>query len=370
LAPVPVISSFTASVLLAVAGIAASYLDPARRLAQTVRARPILVPLAWYGIGILLGPGLGLLDDRVWEAAMPALLLAAAWVAARAGSLAVSPEQLSGRRAAVALADAVAAWLLPAAALYAAARYLPATLAPMWEPRWPVLVALAAAMTLASGANRRLATLVALCALLVALVAALPDTRILRLPRYAAWAVSGLVGVGFTAVLWGWIGRRATPPLRGTVVGLAVGTGIGLAAGVSPLIVCAIAAAVLAGRSIRSMSGAWESLARSEAAAAAMVWVAAGTQLAGSPAPLAIAVLALSLWPLVRRLVARAPNEPDRTLGLVVLLSYVWTTNRGDAAPLVTVVALGLLVTGMLTSHRRAGSAPLTSGLAPIEVSA
>jgi hypothetical protein len=370
LAPVPALSPPLAAVLVLVAVIAATYLPSLRRLAHLAEANPVLTPLGWYGTGILLGPGLGVVDRRLLSAALPALVLAAGWVAARAGGQLVRRSQLPDGGRVLALPDSLAGWLLPALALYAAQRFLPAGLAPAWEPPLPVLVALAAAMTLACGADRRFATVVALGALVVALLAPLPhDRSFFRRPPQIVWIGVGAAAVGLTAVLWQWIARRANAPLRGSLAGLAIGAGVGLATGVSPLVVCGLAAAALARRSPIGTTPAWEDLARSEAPAAAILWVAAGAQFGGPIGPVAGTVAVLALWPLVRRLTVRGAAEADRHLGLAVVLSYAWTTKPTDAPALVTAVAIALLLIEALAPHRQAATARLTRGLASVEVS-
>lgn len=361
-------SPLVAAALLAVAGIAATYLSPARRLARAARPLPLPAAVSWYAVGIVLGPVLGLLDQRLLADATPAMVLAAVWIAARAGREVVMPAERTGRGRGTAFLDALAAWLGPAAALYAASRFLPGNLAPAWDPRLPVIAALAAAVSLAAGADRRFSALVGLCALLGALIAPLPHDKLLRLPRQVAWGAIGLAGIGLTAVLWGWIARRAPLPPSAAVAGLAIGAGIGLATGLSPLVVCALAAAARARRSLPHAPEGWAHFARSDAPAAAILWVAAGAQFGGDAASLAIATLALSLWPLARRLAVRGAGVPERTLGLVLVFSYVWTTGRAGAEPLVTAVALALLLTELPAP--RAARGRLTSGLARVEVSA
>lgn len=363
-------SPLVAAALLAVAGIAATYLAPARRLAHAARPLPIPAAVCWYAVGIVLGPVLGLIDHRLLAAATPAMVLAAVWIAARAGSQVVMPVERTGSSRVTATVDALAAWLVPAAALYAAGWFLPASLAPAWDPRLPVIAALAAAVSLAAGADRRFGAIVALCALLAALIAPLPHDKLLRLPRQVAWAAIGLAGIGLTVVLWGWIARRASLPPSDAVAGLGIGAGIGLASGLSPLVVCALAAAALARRSLPHAPEGWARLTRSEAPAAAILWVTAGAQLGGDAASIAIAALALSLWPLARRFAVRGVGAPERTLGLVLVLSYVWTTGRAGSEPLVTATALALLLTELPAPRADAARGRLTSGLGRVEVSA
>jgi hypothetical protein len=370
LARVPVISPLFAVALLAFAAIAATRLHWVRRPEPASPRPPILAPLGWYAVGIVLGPVLGLLDHRLLEAGAPALMLAAGWVAARAGSATAAPPETrpsAAIRAGV-FTDAVAAWVVPAALLYAAARFLATPLAPAWEPRLPIVAVLAAGLAVMSGARRPVTTLVALCALVGAVLVSLPPGNVLGVPRPAVWigiAVAGILGTG---IVWQWIARRTTVPLSGAVAALPIGAGVGLATGASPVVVCALAGAVATRRS-QPPARLGIDLARSEAPAAAMLWVAAGAQAGGPLAAVAIAAVALSLWPMARRLAARTAAPGDPTMGLALVLSYVWTTGRDSPEPLVTAVAIAVLLAGSVSARGRGDPSRLTSGLAPAEVS-
>lgn len=370
LARVPALSPPFAVALLAVAAIAATRLRWVRRPERATPPRPILAPLCWYGIGMLLGPALGLLDHQLLEGVTPALILATGWVAARAGGEAATPghgDRAPGGRVG-ALTDAVAAWLVPAALLYAAARLLPASLAPGWAPRLPVIGVLAGAVAVASGASRRLTTVVALWAMVGALVAPLPHGKVLDLPRQAVWIGLAVAGVALTVVLWEWITRRATLPLGGAVAGMAIGAGVGLATGASAVVVCALAGAIVARRQ-PSGPALGTDLARSEAPASAMLWVAAGAQAGGPLAVIVSAAVALALWPVARRLTFRTAAPADHTLGLALVLSYVWATGQDRPGPLVTAAAIAVLLAGAVPARDRPVPSRLTSGLAPAEVS-
>lgn len=369
LAAVPSLSPVLSAVLLAVVAIAATQIGAVRRLVRAAHSVPLTAPLTWYLLGVTLGPLLGVVDRAVLEAATPALVLAAAWIAARAGVQAAARTDPAPRSRVAPWAGALATWGLPALTLYAIMRWLPASFAPAWEPRLPVIAVLAAAMTVAVGTERRAGLLVAIVAVLAALADSLPHGRLLRLPRHAVWAAGVVGGTALTIVLWGWIGRRVVVPLRGVVVGLALGAGLGLASRASPFVVCATAAAELS-RRFRGGEGIGESLLRSEGPAGAILWVAAGALLGGAPATLAVAALALVVGPMGIRLLARRHAGIDSTLGLAFVLSYVWTTGRGNSEPLVTATAAALLVAASVPVGRAPHLTPLTSGLGRVEVSA
>jgi hypothetical protein len=368
LAPVPPPSPLVTTVLLAVAALAATQLGAVQRLAYASRGSAVAAPLSWYLLGVVLGPAVGLLDRRLLQAAMPALVLAGGWVAARAGAAAAHRPEPSREGRGAGVADTVASWLVPAFALFAVMRWLPPSIAPAWLPRFPVIAVLAAGIAIAASADRRLALLLVICVLLVSLVVPLPPGKVWRLPRHAAWAAGVIGGTILAIALWSWVLHRVAISLRGIVVGLALSAGIGLASGASPFVICATSAAELARRSERGRD-VRASLVRSETPVAAILWVAAGTQLGGRPLTVIVAALALSLWPLLRRLASPATPLIEGTVGLALVFGYVWTAMPADPRPLVTAAALALLVATLARPGRVTSPGPLTSGLARVEVS-
>lgn len=364
--------------LVAVAGLAATRLPYPPWLLRALRAGAAATPLGWYLLGVVLGPALGLLDASLLEACTPALACGIGWVAARAGAALAAPPPPDHHWSFRETVDAGAAWLVPAALLYAAARLLPDRFAPAWPPLSPEVVTLAAAVAVAGATGSRRVAFVAVLAAGAALIAQLPPLhgRLAGLPRPAVWAAFTVLGIALTAVLADRIARRAPAALPGAIAGVCLGAGVGLATGASPLIVCAGCGFLLARRS-PAFTRLASDLQISEQAVAVPLWVAAGAQIGvGGPFPaVALAAVLLALWPLLRPRLAAAPVRADGSLGLAVALSFSFTAappvvgGGVSHAAVVTAVALAILLTRAINGLGRLSEARLTSGARRVEVS-
>jgi hypothetical protein len=265
------VSPILALALVAAAGIAATHLRlPALRRRLSLYRLPAAG--AWAPLvllGLLLGPGLDVLDRVTLRTLAPITALGIGWVGAAFGArlewrvVRRMPRRIWAlaalQAAAVFGATALAAWLL--------ARALPA-LAVAWRPTRPALLILAAAATVsgpgavalvarAAGVRRarvrvfeRAATLdTAIGALAFALTLAVyhPRQPFASLPLAALeWSAVAVAASGGVGMLFLWLSR-----LRSDVQGLDLlgvmlcGAGVGYAADLSPFVVCALAAAVI-----------------------------------------------------------------------------------------------------------------------------
>ena len=267
--------------LVAAAGIAVTRL-PLPRLRHTLALDLILAagaPLVL--LGLLLGPGLGVLDRPTLRALAPVAALGIGWVGAVFGArlewrflrrIPPAVWRLAALQAAIVFAlTALAAWLLM--------RRVPA-LAAAWRPALPAVLTLAAAATVsgpgavalvarAVGARRSVAKTFERAAALDAAFGALAFALALALyhPRgpfaglSAAVAASGGVGVLF---LWLARLRPDASELGLDLLGVMLfGAGVGYAAAVSPFVVCALATALIVNlsphkRRVRALLEGWE----------------------------------------------------------------------------------------------------------------
>ena len=278
--------------LLALALLASAALL-ATRLPRPATARSATVDLLLAGgtplilLGIVLGPGIGALDQPTLAGLAPVTALAIGWVGARLGArcewrlLRRVPKETWGVVAAQAVAGMgagfVAAWL--------GAKLVPA-LAAAWTPR------LAAALTLGAvaiipGARpmeraaraggmparlarrlRRVALLDAACGTLVfAIGVGLGHARVAGvLPGWLVWLAAALGAGVLISGLFLVITRLAPecPELGFALFAvLVLGAALGYAADLSPFVVCAIAAALLVNvsasrRRVRALLASWE----------------------------------------------------------------------------------------------------------------
>ncbi len=239
--------------------------------------------------GLLLGPGLGVLDRTTLRALAPVTALGIGWIGAVFGA------QLEGRLLrriprrmwALAAFQAAAVLGLTAGAAWLLTRAVPA-LAAAWRPTLPALLTLAAAATIsgpgavalvarAAGVRRSLARALGLAALLDTAFGALVFTFALGLfhPRqpfagaalgWAHWVAVAVAASGGVGVLFVWLSRlRAQPQELGLdLVGVMLfGAGVGYAADLSPFVVCALAAALIVNlsphkRRVQALLRAWE----------------------------------------------------------------------------------------------------------------
>jgi hypothetical protein len=273
------VSPILALALLAAAGIAAMRL-PLPALHHAASLDLVL-------LGLVLGPGLDVLDRPTLRALAPVAALGIAWIGAGVGArlewrlvrrLPRRAWALAALRAgAVFAATALAAWLLD--------RALP-PLAAAWRPTIPALLVLAAAATVAAPdavarvaraagvrpavakAFARAATLdTALGAVAFAGTLAVyhPRQPIASLPlavlQWIAVAVAAGGGVGMLLL---WL-TRLRAGVRGTdLLGVVLlGAGVGYATDLSPFVVCALAAALIVNlsperRRVRALLEAWQ----------------------------------------------------------------------------------------------------------------
>jgi hypothetical protein len=345
-----------AAALAGVAALLATLLPRPVWLARVLDRMGAVPQLGWFLLGVALGPVLGLLDDDLLRACVPALGCAIGWVAARAGALIGTPLPPDERRNARDLAVIAAALLVPAALLYAAGRFLPATIAPAWKPAPAVLATLVAALLVAGAADVR-STAAALLVAAAALASLRPHAHRADLWHAAAWVGFALVGAATSALFAARLARRAPTALPATIAGVALAAGIGLATGTSPLVVCALTGAALARWSSAHARLALD-LGVTEPVPAAALWVAAGALTAGPLPAVAVAAVLLALVPLVRqRFLPQA--APGRTLGLAIALSFTFTVSgplEPNAGAVRTAAALALLLSALPAMVRGAAS--------------
>jgi len=267
------VSPILALALLAAAGIAATRLPrPALRHSRSLdlvlaAGAPLVL------LGLVLGPGLDVLDQPALRALAPATALGIGWIGAGVGArLEWRLVRRVPRRAwALAASQAAAVFATTALAAYLLGRAAPA-LGTAWRPTRPALLILAA-MAIVSGpgaaalvaravgvrrplakAFERAATLeTALGALAFAVALALYHPR----PPYASLPVAALEWVALAVAAGGGVGMlflwltRLRPELHGLdLLGVMLfGAGVGYAADLSPFLVCALAAALIVNRS-------------------------------------------------------------------------------------------------------------------------
>ncbi len=240
-------------------------------------------------VGLLLGPGLGVLDRSTLRALAPVTALGVGWIGAVFGAqlewrlLRRIPRRVwafaAFQAAAVLVLTALTAWLL--------ARAVPA-LAAAWRPTLPALLTLAAAATIsgpgavalvarAAGVRRSLARTLGLAALLDTTFGALIFALALGLHHphqpfagvalgWAHWVAVAVAASGGVGVLFLWLSRLRSEPreveldLLGAML---FGAGVGYAADASPFVVCALAAALIVNlsprkRRVQALLRAWE----------------------------------------------------------------------------------------------------------------
>jgi hypothetical protein len=242
-------------------------------------------------VGLLLGPGLGVLDHTTLRALAPVTALGIGWIGAVFGArlewrfLRRIPRRVWGlaafQAAAVLLLTVLTAWLLT--------RAVPG-LAAVWRPTLPALLTLAAVATIsgpgavllvarATGVRTSLARTLGLAALLDTAFGALLFALALSLyhPRqpfagggvalgWAHWVAVAVASSGGVGVLFLWLSRlRADQSELGLdLLGvILVGSGLGYAADLSPFVVCALATALIVNlsplkRRVQALLLSWE----------------------------------------------------------------------------------------------------------------
>lgn len=358
--------------LLALAGVLVSRLPRPAWIAHALQAVGAAAPLSWYLVGVVLGPGLGVLDRPMLDACAPVLACAIGWIAARAGAALALPRPPDDRFAFRDAAAAGAALVIPAALLFAAGRYLTPPFAPDWKPEAPVIATLAAAVALAGAAGRRYVIMLALLAAAGGILAQPAQGRVAGLPFPVSWVVFTIAGVALAVLVANRIARRAATPLPGTIAAVCLGAGVGFATGASPLVVCALVGAALA-RWSPPFARLNDDLAVTAPVCAALLWIAAGAQLSGPFPSVALTAGILALWPLVHARLARTASRTDQTFGLAVALSFAGTAGpaAGRWGPaVVTAAAISLLVLRAIPALWSLAAPRLTSGARRAEVSA
>jgi hypothetical protein len=269
------VSPILALALVAAAGLAATHLRlPALRHRLSLYRPPAAGGWAPFVLlGLLLGPGLDVLDRATLRTLAPVTALGVGWIGATFGArldwriVRRMPRRawaLAALQAGVVFgATALAAWLL--------ARALPA-LAAAWRPARPALLILAAAATVsgpgavalvarAAGVRRTLVKVFERAAMLDTLIGALAVTLTLAVyhPRQTfaslplavlEWIAVAVAASGGVGILFLWLSRirtAPTPDVQGLdLLGVMLfGAGIGYAADLSPFVVCALAAALI-----------------------------------------------------------------------------------------------------------------------------
>jgi len=355
------LSSLAAAALLAVVVLLAARLPRPASIAPMLQWTALASPLGWFLLGAVLGPGLGLLDRALLEAAAPVIAVAVGWVTARAAAELAS-HATPGERPASHLLGTVGAFLVPAVLLLAAAHWLLTPSTQEWMVLGPIVATVVAALALAGTAAPGQAAAGSMVLAATALVALLlPHAGLADLKRVAMWLGYAIGGAILCAALAARLAHGGS--LAGTIAALCLGAGIGTASGASPMVVCALMGFGLSRWSIPHARLAGE-LALHEPTVAAVLWTTAGAAVGGPLATVGVAAVLVALWPLGRR-IAAGVGPMDSTLGLALAVNFVLMSARESgelerAVP--TIVAFGLLLV-RVTSQR------LTPAARRIEVS-
>jgi len=277
--------------LILVAGLAATRL----RLPHLRRSLSLDLVLAagapFLLAGLLLGPGLGVLDHETLRTVAPVTALGVGWIGAVFGArLEWRLLRRIPRRAwALAALQGAAVLLLTVLTARLLTRAAPA-LAPAWRPTLPDLLTLgAAAMISGPGAVALVARALRVPAALTRALwlAALLDTALggvvfafalgLSQPHrsfagaalgWAHWIAVAVASIGGVGVLFLWLcrlrGETETEALGLDLVAVVLlGSGLGYAADLSPFVVCALATALIVNlsplrRRVQALLDAWE----------------------------------------------------------------------------------------------------------------
>ena len=241
--------------------------------------------------GLLLGPGLGVLDRATLRALAPVTALGIGWIGAAFGAQLEWRflRHIPARVWALATLQATAVLVLTALAARLLMKAAPA-LARAWHPTVPALLTIAAAaMTSGPGAvalvaralrvPTRLTHALGLAALLDTAFGALVFAFALGLSQphrsfagvalgWAHWVAVAVVASGGVGVLFLWVSRlRGETDVNALGIDLLavvlLGSGLGYAADLSPFIVCALATALIVNlsplrRQVQALLVAWE----------------------------------------------------------------------------------------------------------------
>ena len=365
--------------LLAAVGLLATRLPrlPAR---HSLGLHPVFAagaPLLLLLLGLVLGPGVGLLSGPALRALAPATALAIGWIGAVFGSRFEwrYVRRIPGRVWLLAAGSAAPVFAVVALGAAGLARLIPA-LAAEWTPRVPALLAMAAVAAMsgpgvvalvaqALGIRRSVARVVACAAALETALGALAMTVPFALhhplPAARTPALGWLFWIAFAAGSGGLVGlvflslTRPSPSSAPAQedIGLALfgsllfGAGIGYGAGLSPFLVCALATALIVNwspqrRRARTLLAEWGNPIY------ALLLIAAGALL--SPPTLWIVVAAVLLGSL--RAAARWTAE---YLGRPLLRLARLTPDAGIATVAQGGAALALGIDFFLTYGREPG---------------
>jgi hypothetical protein len=247
--------------LLAIAGLLAARLPRFSTPPSLALIRDGHVPLVL--LGVFLGPVIGALDRPLLQAAAPVTAVAVGWWGARCGARFERRLARSVGRPLwnVVLGECAAVLVAVAGLVSLLVRFAP-PLRAAWSPTFPVALTLAA-VALSASARRsapgslarrrsRVAVLETACGALVALVALAPLHP--RVPfgggafGVCAWLATGAaasvaVGLAFTLLAQSTAERHDLP--LALLALLVLGAGVGYATGISPFLLCALAAAVM-----------------------------------------------------------------------------------------------------------------------------
>jgi hypothetical protein len=243
--------------LIVVAGIGVTHLSRPQflpTLPRVARDDLLATGFPFVLIGILLGPGLGVLDPAGMHVLEPLLALGIGWIGAVFGARlewrvvrhVPRPIWLMG------LALAAPVFGLTTLAAWALAREVP-PLATAWQPRWPALLTLAAAATISAGwmgarLARRAALLDTLFAAIVAAVAlAIHQPRGMASALLLTVIAAALLGALFAILTRSELaGSTVEAPRAIALVSLILaGAGVAYALRLSPFVLCALATAVI-----------------------------------------------------------------------------------------------------------------------------
>lgn len=367
-------SPFAVLLLLAAAGLAALRLPRADRTGRGPVSAFVTGDLAFYLLGVLLGPVLHVLTSGTLLVLVPALAIALGWIGARVGLGIAAALPIASARATVSmrsLAGPVFTLLAPAAALWVLARAV-APVAGALTPTLPTALTLGAAIGIAMAAlpntsSQWSAESVPVTSWLLAAIAAtaavamLPPVVAGRLgsARWPILAALIVLVVGTLAVI---LARRNASPRLLLLVTLVLASGAGLAMGVSPFVGGMIGALLLAALLPSPAAVEWR-LALGVRPIGAALWVIAGAA-ATIPRPwhlvpaAVVAVVALLAGWMGR--LRNVTQEPGSAIGLAIVINYVLTL--GSFNSLITTASLALLGSQLLGR--------LTGGGARAEVSA
>ncbi len=368
-------------------------------------------------LGLVLGPGMGLLDRAALRALAPVTALVIGWIGAMFGARFEWRQVRRIPRNAwlLSVLSAAAVFVVVALAAWCLTRLIPA-LATAWDPPLPALVTLAAAAVAAGpdavalvaravGTRRRAARTFGLAAALEAACGAMAATIPLSLHRahqpagsaVVGWFVWAALAVGSGAlVATVFIRLTRLRPAHGDLgfalfATLLFGAGIGSAAELSPFVVCALGTALIVNfspwrRQVRGLLSSWEHpvlaiflIMTGALLALPTVWILAAV-------PLLAALRAAAMWAGVRlartplRLGHLAPNAGLATAaqGSVALAlgSNFFVTYAGQpqgAGAVLTAIVLGVAVSqlvgpSLMELALRPQSPPLTAPPAVAEV--